>query len=456
MSKIGRNDPCPCGSGKKYKKCCLPKEQQKSVASRRKDETDDLFEEMPAELTHRRRRNQDGIMEASATTEVKLEDEPFVSPTISDELPEISEEEETIVDAWWAAYDDMEDPDKIIRHLDSFFQTHPGLVTNLELHHEALFELGDKLIDADRASEYIELLQRLRRDFPDVYLRRFSYFDLEVIRYKIASQEREGIEDYLNWFKQYPDHDADNLFSLIDFLMATECDQPLFGLLEAAYYPVCRSKKVIGGSKILAPLIFSYCAPYLHQGWTRADLEVLAEQLKSIRIPLNDQFYHPENLDSLFEEILGERDAEFFATFSDTRDIHEYYRTVTHNFMGWLHKEKQFSWMKALFYRNLVNRYLIYVIPDGKRPKRPFVFSKKLLDSTISRIAGMMFSLDTCRTLGALNAIHWFAEYLLRYQAISKDECANVQEWCEALWGSAFPQFLESTIDALAFDNFPQ
>ena len=25
--KIGRNDPCPCGSGKKYKKCCLLKEQ---------------------------------------------------------------------------------------------------------------------------------------------------------------------------------------------------------------------------------------------------------------------------------------------------------------------------------------------------------------------------------------------------------------------------------------------
>ncbi|MBW2689835.1 MAG: SEC-C domain-containing protein, partial [Deltaproteobacteria bacterium] len=22
VTKIGRNDPCPCGSGKKYKKCC--------------------------------------------------------------------------------------------------------------------------------------------------------------------------------------------------------------------------------------------------------------------------------------------------------------------------------------------------------------------------------------------------------------------------------------------------
>jgi uncharacterized protein YecA (UPF0149 family) len=23
--KIGRNSPCPCGSGKKYKKCCMKK-----------------------------------------------------------------------------------------------------------------------------------------------------------------------------------------------------------------------------------------------------------------------------------------------------------------------------------------------------------------------------------------------------------------------------------------------
>ena len=24
--KVGRNDPCPCGSGKKYKQCCLRKQ----------------------------------------------------------------------------------------------------------------------------------------------------------------------------------------------------------------------------------------------------------------------------------------------------------------------------------------------------------------------------------------------------------------------------------------------
>ena len=27
MAKPGRNDPCPCGSGNKYKRCCLPKQE---------------------------------------------------------------------------------------------------------------------------------------------------------------------------------------------------------------------------------------------------------------------------------------------------------------------------------------------------------------------------------------------------------------------------------------------
>lgn len=32
MSKIGRNAPCPCGSGKKYKRCCLSHKKGKGRA----------------------------------------------------------------------------------------------------------------------------------------------------------------------------------------------------------------------------------------------------------------------------------------------------------------------------------------------------------------------------------------------------------------------------------------
>ncbi len=44
--KPGRNDPCPCGSGRKYKQCCLAKDEALS----------------PDELTWRRvRREIDGL-----------------------------------------------------------------------------------------------------------------------------------------------------------------------------------------------------------------------------------------------------------------------------------------------------------------------------------------------------------------------------------------------------------
>ena len=35
MPTAGRNDPCPCGSGKKYKRCCLEREEAASKEERR-------------------------------------------------------------------------------------------------------------------------------------------------------------------------------------------------------------------------------------------------------------------------------------------------------------------------------------------------------------------------------------------------------------------------------------
>ena len=34
MAKTGRNDPCPCGSGKKYKQCCLARDEAAATATR--------------------------------------------------------------------------------------------------------------------------------------------------------------------------------------------------------------------------------------------------------------------------------------------------------------------------------------------------------------------------------------------------------------------------------------
>ena len=35
-ARPGRNEPCPCGSGRKYKHCCLAKDEKKDAAARAK------------------------------------------------------------------------------------------------------------------------------------------------------------------------------------------------------------------------------------------------------------------------------------------------------------------------------------------------------------------------------------------------------------------------------------
>lgn len=51
--KIGRNDPCPCGSGKKYKQCCLKKSQLSADGTESKAEQEKWLSEYPSQDAER-------------------------------------------------------------------------------------------------------------------------------------------------------------------------------------------------------------------------------------------------------------------------------------------------------------------------------------------------------------------------------------------------------------------
>jgi tetratricopeptide (TPR) repeat protein len=66
MSKPGRNDPCPCGSGKKYKKCCLPRDEaarRQEEAARPRAKTEDGEKPYVAELRPDLDDEVDGLMQ---------------------------------------------------------------------------------------------------------------------------------------------------------------------------------------------------------------------------------------------------------------------------------------------------------------------------------------------------------------------------------------------------------
>lgn len=51
MTKIGRNHPCPCGSGKKYKHCCLRAEQAAKPATSAPKQAAPVVPTLKAEIT---------------------------------------------------------------------------------------------------------------------------------------------------------------------------------------------------------------------------------------------------------------------------------------------------------------------------------------------------------------------------------------------------------------------
>jgi tetratricopeptide (TPR) repeat protein len=68
MEKAGRNDPCPCGSGKKYKKCCLPMQQadERQRAAEQQAERDQRAAEQQAERDQRAAAHRASLREARA------------------------------------------------------------------------------------------------------------------------------------------------------------------------------------------------------------------------------------------------------------------------------------------------------------------------------------------------------------------------------------------------------
>ncbi len=64
MAKIGRNDLCPCGSGKKYKKCCLASDEAAARAVR-PDQTSAVPERRPSLASVQEHDQLDELTEAS-------------------------------------------------------------------------------------------------------------------------------------------------------------------------------------------------------------------------------------------------------------------------------------------------------------------------------------------------------------------------------------------------------
>jgi hypothetical protein len=119
MSKVGRNDPCYCGSGKKYKKCCLLKDEEKNLEELKGDAIVEEGEKWEEENETRRmtiddkpegieedeaefEENEEGGYEAKDENDIRYNtgNGKDIFSVRDGPYPAISKEEERIVDEW--------------------------------------------------------------------------------------------------------------------------------------------------------------------------------------------------------------------------------------------------------------------------------------------------------------------------------------------------------------------
>ena len=352
MSNIGRNDPCPCGSGKKYKKCCLGKDEPVLEAQAPAGPADDNSESEPYE-------GESGIRNAGWECESDTPEDPVSEPETKDagpvfpEPPEealspLSPDQDRLVDEWWKVEKPLfrkRDAEALLRHLNGFWALHPDLIPYLELEMEFLFELGADLGRQKEWPRFAELLVRLRGEHPVAYLRSFGYFDRYLIIEALAQGRTEEIPRLFDLFHRYPTGDYDNADRIINLLAWEGAEAALLEFVK----PLRQEPHGPGLSLSPSWLHFGLMIPHLDAA-TDPDVatECVIKEVKNLNVPqLSNQ--NATWLRMTFDCARQTFKLPDYESCRTREAVQSYFDHVTWNFLSFLHKAKGLPWARAFF-----------------------------------------------------------------------------------------------------------
>jgi len=187
MYKIGRNAPCPCGSGKKYKKCCLKKEIEEKAREVREKQI-----------------------------------------------------EEDAAEKFWEEFGGATYSDKIARFRDYLTK---------ELDGTGVFEMLDTISSEARRREDLDtlagLIGEIKEKCPVIYAKDAPYYNSILIENMAAVEDFSGLPAALEAFAEKPGGYIDGFFRAIETLMYYSEIDPLIPAMEKAYPNVLESENII-------------------------------------------------------------------------------------------------------------------------------------------------------------------------------------------------------------------
>lgn len=197
MEKIGRNDPCPCGSGKKYKKCCLRKEEEK-------------------------RR-----VHATPLPSLKGEEPSGDGSFLGDE-------------GVFTEYRKLKSTDEKVDFVKNLFPLEDDFPTDLMI--EIFSPLSNRLGSEGRHAEASELFYLFSQENRGIYEEASSVFDKMLMYHYVFLKDLEGIRVILDRFHSAPDQYIDDYAEVLHTL---EC----YGYYKMALTSYQKTRKKIVSSR---------------------------------------------------------------------------------------------------------------------------------------------------------------------------------------------------------------
>jgi len=416
--RSGRNDPCPCGSGKKYKRCCLGKEPLTPLPTKAQ----------------------------SRAVTLASENQPFHALPSCKSAPEPAARPRDEWDDWYDRYSDSDSAAKVNMLRTLLVESHPPqLYRDIEFVSLVLDLWRDLGPNAEQKS--LVFLEEMLASRPDVFnlgaewfVRRMAY------AYVKAGRERD-IARVLPCLLDEAHETDDPLFDLIDLIR-------LAGLREesrALTFAAIKQSKHAQLTPWAIDELIEFAVFFLYQeaietGCTGKATADLRSQLARIQCDpteerLSAMLAHRSGIADQrieLEDLLGRDEPAGFNLYLLSLD-----------FGRWLTMERRMSPLVADTMRHFVCVCLVEMRQESDR--NPLVLRQQRLDKYLAQLLGFM-SVMHLRAVATLVGMRHFWNFLAAMNVIDEGEHRRAKRICDDLW-SQMHRALGDTAPDYAFLN---
>jgi SEC-C motif len=229
--KAGRNDPCPCGSGKKYKKCCLAKDQEESSRQ--------VTLSQPSPSLVAPFRTGPSLPEQHAQLDVPIAAARDEETTVPAPLRDPADEK---AESYWREFESQVGDDRIAVFLKALEDDE---VMDDELAFEMLRILREEAVKRGGRTRFAEHVRLLRERLPEVFDQSAHYY-LSWCLLDALVENRQEVLSSLAWdLAAHAGRDIDTDNRAMDYLRYYGQLDVLVGAMRNAWPAVKSSDNII-------------------------------------------------------------------------------------------------------------------------------------------------------------------------------------------------------------------